>query len=197
VTDQTPTAQRDVGATSARLVIEGLPAEPATNRLLDALEPLGPGGARADEIFERLGHTRFFSDFTAADVRMLADAMRLYRVEAGQELIREGDVEDYMVLVIEGRVSIDKRDRHGYEQSMNAVGPGAILGEMSMIDGEPRFASCTAIEPTVFAAITRDAMVKIILEEPALGAKVLIKLVTMLSARLRQTSSNLLHYLAP
>ncbi|MCU0870385.1 MAG: cyclic nucleotide-binding domain-containing protein [Burkholderiales bacterium] len=180
---------------------DGLPAgfgaAPAVNRLLDALEPLGDGTARADDIYARLGETRFFSDFTASDVARLAQAMRLYRAPAGAELIREGDVEDYMVLVIEGRVSIDKRDRHGYEQSMSAVGPGAILGEMSMIDGEPRFASCIAIDDTVFAAITRDAMVTIILEDPALGAKVLIKLVTMLSARLRQTSSNLLHYLAP
>ena len=38
-------------------------------------------------------------------------------------------------------------------------------------------------------------MVKIIIEEPALGSKILIKLVTLLSQRLRATSSNLLHYL--
>jgi hypothetical protein len=38
-------------------------------------------------------------------------------------------------------------------------------------------------------------MVKIILEEPGLGSKILIKLVTMMSQRLRSTSSNLLHYL--
>jgi len=41
----------------------------------------------------------------------------------------------------------------------------------------------------------RDAMVRIILEEPSLGAKLLIKLVTLLSQRLRQTSSTLLHYM--
>jgi hypothetical protein len=38
-------------------------------------------------------------------------------------------------------------------------------------------------------------MVRIILEEPSLGAKLLIKLVTLLSQRLRQTSSTLLHYM--
>ena len=38
-------------------------------------------------------------------------------------------------------------------------------------------------------------MVQIILEEPSLGAKILIKLVTLLSQRLRKTSSNLLHYM--
>ena len=52
-----------------------------------------------------------------------------------------------------------------------------------------------AIEPTTFAVLSRDAMVRIILEEPSLGAKLLIKLVTLLSQRLRQTSSTLLHYM--
>jgi hypothetical protein len=52
-----------------------------------------------------------------------------------------------------------------------------------------------ALEPTTFAVLSRDSMVQIILEEPSLGAKVLVKLVTLLSQRLRQTSSNLLHYM--
>ena len=78
---------------------------------------------------------------------------------------------------------------------MTIVGAGATLGEMSMIDGEPRFATCVALEPSTFAVLSRDSMVKIIIEEPALGSKILIKLVTLLSQRLRATSSNLLHYL--
>ncbi|MCW5624859.1 MAG: cyclic nucleotide-binding domain-containing protein [Burkholderiales bacterium] len=99
------------------------------------------------------------------------------------------------MMLIQGRVEIVKKDRNGMLQPMTSVGPGATLGEMSMIDGEPRFATCSAQDPTTFAVLTRDAMVKIILEEPALGAKILIKLVTLLSARLRQTSFNLLHYM--
>jgi CRP/FNR family cyclic AMP-dependent transcriptional regulator len=78
---------------------------------------------------------------------------------------------------------------------MTTVGSGATLGEMSMIDGEPRFATCMALEATTFGVLSRDSMVQIILEEPGLGAKVLVKLVTLLSQRLRQTSSNLLHYM--
>ena len=92
-------------------------------------------------------------------------------------------------------VEIVKRDRRDLQQPMTRVGPGATLGEMSMIDGEPRFATCTAVTPATFAVLSRDGMVKLILEEPSLGAKILIKLVTLLSARLRQTSHNLLHHM--
>jgi CRP-like cAMP-binding protein len=75
---------------------------------------------------------------------------------------------------------------------MTSAGPGMTLGEMSMIDGEPRFATCMASQPTSFAVLTRDNMAKIILDHPGLGSKILIKMVTMLSLRLRQTSARLL-----
>jgi len=100
-----------------------------------------------------------------------------------------------MLLIIQGKVDIVKVDSHGRQQPMTTVGPGAMIGEMSMIDGEPRFATCVALEAVTFAVVSRDSMVQIILEEPSLGAKVLIKLVTLLSQRLRKTSSNLLHYM--
>jgi CRP-like cAMP-binding protein len=83
----------------------------------------------------------------------------------------------------------------GEQQHMTTVGPGMTLGEMSMIDGEPRFATCLASRITVFAVLGRDNMAKIILDHPSLGSKILVKLVTMLSLRLRQTSAKLLQYM--
>ena len=61
-----------------------------------------------------------------------------------------------------------------------------------MIDGEPRFATCVATVSTVFAVLDRNSMARILLDHPALGTKILLKLVAMLSLRLRQTSVRLL-----
>jgi CRP-like cAMP-binding protein len=165
------------------------------NALLNTLEHLGEGTALAQQIFDMIGHSRFFADFTREDIQRLTAFMQIYRAEAAQMIIREGDVDDYMMLIIQGKVEIVKTDSHRNLQPMTTVGPGATLGEMSMIDGEARFATCMALEPTTFAALSRDSLVQIILEEPALGSKVLVKFVTLLSQRLRQTSSNLLHYM--
>jgi len=170
-------------------------SRPAQNALLQTLQHIGDADTIAQQIFEMIGHSKFFSDFTREDVEQLAAFMQIYRANTGEMIIREGEVDDYLILVIEGRVEISKADSQGELHPMTAVGPGATLGEMSMIDGEPRFATCVALEPTTFAVLSRDSMVKIIIEEPALGSKILIKLVTLLSQRLRATSSNLLHYL--
>jgi CRP/FNR family cyclic AMP-dependent transcriptional regulator len=168
---------------------------PVKNALLDSLTNLGEGSTLVQQIFEMIGHSQFFADFTREDVDRLTGFMQVYRANAGQEIIHEGDVDDYMLLIIEGRVEIVKTDSQGNHRPMTAVGPGATLGEMSMIDGEPRFATCIAVDSTTFSVLSRDSMVKIILEDPGLGSKILIKLVTLLSQRLRSTSSNLLHYL--
>jgi len=165
------------------------------NSLLKSLENLGEGTALAQQIYDMIGHSKFFDDFSRDDVQMLAAFMQVYRAEPGSVIIREGDIDDYMLLIIQGRVEIVKTDKRGAVQPMTSVGPGMTLGEMSMIDGEPRFATCIAVEGTTFAVLSRDSMVRIILEDPGLGSKLLIKLVTLLSQRLRQTSSTLLHYM--
>jgi CRP-like cAMP-binding protein len=92
-------------------------------------------------------------------------------------------------------VDILKRGFQREQQHMTSVGAGTTIGEMSMIDGEPRFATCRTTQATTFAVLTRDNMAKIILEQPQLGSKILVKLVTMLSARLRQTSAKLMRYM--
>jgi CRP-like cAMP-binding protein len=163
--------------------------------LLVKLERVGTGTAIAEEIFGLVGKSAFFAEFSREDISVLAGYMDVYRAQPGEMIIREGDGGDFMLLVIEGYVDIYKRGPRGEQQHMTSVGPGMTVGEMSMIDGEPRFATCVASEAVVFAVLRRDAMAKIILDHPALGSKVLVKLVSMLSTRLRQTSARLLQYM--
>lgn len=171
------------------------PAHPEPGKEPDKLKCLGPASAMVDVLFEMIGRSKFFEDFTLDDIRKLSRFMTVYRAEPGATIIREGDADDYMLFILEGRINIVKTDANGERHAMSSVGPGTTLGEMSMIDGEPRFATCIAVDATTFSVFARNSMVHIIMEEPHLGAKVLIKLVTLLSQRLRDTSSSLLHYL--
>lgn len=171
-------------------------ASPAdSSSVLSQLQNLGSASAMVDVLFNSLSLSKFFEDFTRENITALSQFMQIYRAEPGQTIIKEGDTDDYMLFVLEGLINIVKTDANGDRRSMTYVGPGATLGEMSMIDGEPRFATCIAIDATVISVFSRDSMVRIIMEQPALGAKILIKLVTLLSQRLRETSSSLLHYL--
>ncbi len=163
-------------------------------QLLAEIQYLGDGTSFAEQIFALVARSQFFAEFNRDDIAVLSGYMQIYRAQPGQPLIRERNVGDYMLLVIEGEVDIFKTNPAGEQQHMTLVTAGRTLGEMSMIDGEPRFATCIAAGVTVFGVLSRDNMIKIVMDKPALGAKVLIKLVTMLSQRLRQTSAQLLRY---
>ena len=120
------------------------------------LEKVGKDAAMADEVFGLVGKSQFFAEFSRDDIVLLAGYMDVYRAQPGEIIIREGDTGDFMLLIIEGEVDILKKSYRAEQQHMTSVGPGLTLGEMSMIDGEPRFATCLATRLTVFAVLTRD-----------------------------------------
>jgi CRP/FNR family transcriptional regulator, cyclic AMP receptor protein len=156
------------------------------------LEYLGDATKFASQIQALIPKCTLLENFSLGEVRLLAHFMHAYRAEAGVEIIGEGDSGDYMLMVVEGKVEVHKRDRWNTPQLLAAVEAGRTLGEMSMIDGEARFATCIAIEPTLIAVLDRESLARIIVEQPLLGAKMLMELVLMLSQRLRVTSQRLL-----
>ena len=168
---------------------------PAENALLARFERVSDNAEITQELASLLGRAPLFSDFSDQDIKTLADYMGVYRAGPRETIIREGDVGDFMLLIVRGEVEILKRGMQREQQHMTTVGAGTTIGEMSMIDGEPRFATCRTSQVTTFGVLTRDNMAKIILEQPQLGSKILVKLVTMLSARLRQTSAKLMRYM--
>jgi len=156
------------------------------------LEFLGDATKFSGQIHALIPRCNLLENFSPPEVRLLAHFMDVFRAPAGAEIIREGDGGDFMLMVIEGKVEVRKRDRWNTPQVMGVVEPGRILGEMSMIDGEPRFATCVAADPVLVAVLDREALARIIVEQPMLGAKILMELVLMLSQRLRATGSRLL-----
>lgn len=164
-------------------------------RALSAFIPLGGVDNLPEQNYQSFARSDFFVEFDKDEIAAVARYMQVYQADKGTTVIQEGDAGDYMLLIIHGRIEVFKRDFTGLQQSMASAGPGMAVGEMSMIDGEARFATCIAMEATTFAVLTRDHIIELILDRPALGAKVLIKLITLLSQRLRHTSAKLLEFL--
>jgi len=156
------------------------------------LEHLGDATKFSPQIHALIPKCDLLENFSPAEVRLLAHFMDVYQATAGTEIIHEGEGGDFMLMLIQGKVEVHKRDRWNTPQMIAVVEAGKTLGEMSMIDGEPRFATCVAVEPTVVAVLDRENLARIIVEQPMLGAKILMELVLMLSQRLRSTSGHLL-----
>lgn len=155
------------------------------------LSHLGDATQFVDRIMTIVDHIALFEDFEREDIDLLAGYMPCYRAPAGAQIITEGEEGDFLVLLISGLVEILKRDAHGRAKTVGTAPAGKTLGEMSMIDGEPRAASCVAVDDTVFAVLDRDSLTRVVTDEPGIGIKVLIELVQLLSQRLRQATAQL------
>src|SRR5437588_8562720 len=156
------------------------------------LEYLGDATKFASQMHALIPRCALLENFSPAEVLVLAQFMQMYRAEPGVEIIQEGDGGDFMLMVVEGKVEVQKRDRWNTPQTLAVVAGGRTLGEMSMIDGEARFATCVAVEPTLIAVLHRESLARITVDPPPLGAKLLMELILILSHRLRAPTQLLL-----
>ena len=135
-------------------------------------------------------------DLTPEEADTLGKLMPTVRARAGQDLITQGEVGEWMLLLLEGTVDVIKRSEETGESSRLAVvKEGASIGEMSMLDSAPRYASCTAIGDVRAGVLTRAAIAYLIQAHPAIGAKILVKLTQLLAQRLRNSSNRLVKVL--
>ncbi|HMN79183.1 MAG TPA: cyclic nucleotide-binding domain-containing protein [Burkholderiaceae bacterium] len=159
------------------------------------LKPIGRASEFADEIHVLMSRTPLFSGLDIDETRKLGAFMYVYEAPPGVTVINEGEGGDFMMLLMNGMVDVLRRNRYNYPSRIAVAHAGHALGEMSMFDGEPRFASCVTLEYSRIAVLTRDALMLVLTDEPKLGNKILLKLVQLLSERLRQTSAKLVSYL--
>jgi CRP/FNR family cyclic AMP-dependent transcriptional regulator len=135
-------------------------------------------------------------DLTPEEADTLGKLMPTVRAHAGQALITEGEVGEWMLLLLEGTVDVTKRsDETGESSRLAVVKEGASIGEMSMLDSAPRYASCVAIDDVRAGVLTREIIAFLIQSHPAIGAKILVKLTQLLAQRLRNTSNRLIKVL--
>ncbi|MBA3773903.1 MAG: Crp/Fnr family transcriptional regulator [Ramlibacter sp.] len=166
------------------------------------LELLGPCEAFSRQ-GELLQQSALLRDFTPAEADLLGASMLRIRAQPGQVLIAEGEPSDWMMLLLHGVVDVGKRkigaefdsEEPGDTTRLAVLKQGAVVGEMSMLDGEPRYASCWALSEVEAALLTRAAVGRLINANPGVGAKLLVKLTQLLAQRLRNTSSQLVKIL--
>lgn len=164
------------------------PAQPAFAHLA----PLGRGADYLEDILEVLKPLALFEGFSAIECGQLCEYLDCYGAPSSTTVIREGDAGDFLVIVLTGRVRVTKRAADGEDKAVAEVGPGAFLGEMSLIDAKPRFASCVTAEPTDVAALTRARLNELMVDHPRLGQKLLLMLLRLMAVRLRETTVKLL-----
>ncbi|MEV0589800.1 Crp/Fnr family transcriptional regulator [Nonomuraea cavernae] len=97
----------------------------------------------------------FLSLLTPEEIEAFRAVGRPRRWERGATVMTEGDTSDWVLVLTEGRVKVSSHTSSGTEVVLAVRGPGGLLGDMSAIDGSPRSATVTALEP-IAGFVVRD-----------------------------------------
>ncbi|MGA7767494.1 MAG: Crp/Fnr family transcriptional regulator [Candidatus Sulfotelmatobacter sp.] len=120
-------------------------------------------------------------------VGKLFEAARAVRLRADEVLFLAGEAGDGCYRVGEGLLKVTMVSRSGSERILAFLGPGNIVGELSIIDGLPRSASVVAVRPTSLSFLSRAAFQEFTKKHPDIYKS----LVTLLAARLRATDGTI------
>jgi CRP/FNR family transcriptional regulator, cyclic AMP receptor protein len=132
-----------------------------------------------------------------AEAKVVVSYMKPKKIPLGTAFIKEGDARDtgYMLLVLDGEVTVENIVvSRTSAVTVNVLGPGSLIGEMGLVDGEPRSATCTATTSVRCAILTREALETLMNEEPEIGGKLMMAVSLRIAQRLRETADKLKLY---
>lgn len=156
--------------------------------MTDATSPSEPAQERAARLLVTSGA---LVQLSLEDAREVVRYMRPQRIEAGTAFIHAGATvdNDYMLLVIDGDVTVESHASPGGEgHVVTVLGPGSLIGEMGLIDGAPRSATCTASTDLAVGRLSRNALTRLIQEKPGTAAHLLLAISKRLSDNLREAN---------
>ena len=120
-----------------------------------------------------LARNLLFRGLPASIIDRLASVAMRRTYTKGERVFSQGDEGDSLLGVISGRIRIGAVGATGKEVFLNIMEPGDSFGEIAVVDGLPRTAGATAMEPTVLIAVGRREFLEVLREEPELAIHLL------------------------
>jgi CRP/FNR family cyclic AMP-dependent transcriptional regulator len=155
------------------------------------------GSAAADRAAEMLTARSALMQLSHEEARAVVAYMVPRRIPEGTTFIQQGDTAqtDFMLLVLSGEVTIETIVvSRTAPITVSVLGPGHLIGEMGLIDGAPRSASCTAMTDLRCAILTRDALNQLLDDDPRTAAKLMMAISMRIAERMRESQEKLKLY---
>jgi CRP/FNR family cyclic AMP-dependent transcriptional regulator len=151
---------------------------------------------------EDLSHVGILQDLDDAEISKLLLRCKRLEVQAGHELMTEGELGDTMYLFVKGLVDVKKNltmkiGRKGFgsaEKSMVKLNAETVsfFGDMAMFEDQPRSATITAADDCVLYEISREQFSQFCDDHMDAGIKVLRRIASALCGRIRKGNEDVL-----
>jgi CRP/FNR family cyclic AMP-dependent transcriptional regulator len=131
-----------------------------------------------------LGSIPLFAGLSAEQLAKIA-ALAAIRTYAGREVVvNQGEPARALFAIVRGRLKVASCGPDGRDTVLGIMAEGEVFGEVALLDGGLRSATCTAIEPCELLVIERAQFMELLESSPAIA----VKLLDVLAQRLRRLS---------
>ena len=105
-------------------------------------------------VLDTLARMRLFDGLSEDELLLLETLVFVNRVRAGEMLCEEGDQSDFVCFVVSGSLDIVKSNVDGGEVVIAHLHAGDSMGEMALVDNEPRSATVRVAEDATLIVLT-------------------------------------------
>ena len=126
---------------------------------------------KTDPSLELLAGVPLFADLSKAELRKVAGLLKPIVFTEGQDLVVEGTAAGRFYLITEGSAKVTVGGREH-----NQIGPGDCVGEIALIDRQPRSATVTATTPVQTVGVASFNFRALLREHPVITEKLLVTL---------------------
>lgn len=133
---------------------------------------------------ELLRQVDLFQHLTEKQLEDLAAQARELSFRKHAVLMTEGDAGESMYVIKSGSVKVFVSDDEGRELVLYQQGKGAVIGDISLLDDEPRSASVSTLEATTALMIGKQAFLECLRTSPEMA----INIIRSLTQRLRDAT---------
>ncbi|WP_437322339.1 cyclic nucleotide-binding domain-containing protein [Sorangium sp. So ce394] len=143
------------------------------------------------ERIEQLSKVPLFKGLTPAALELISRVASEETYALGTKIFEHGDPGDKLYILLEGKVRISREIAGIGEEALAVLGPGAVFGEMALLDEAPRSADARVHERCRLLTVSKDAFEDLLFLHKELAYEVLWNVVRMLVQRLRETNNKL------
>lgn len=139
------------------------------------------------ELAALLPERSLFAGCSTEELEDLLAVGSIHNVQPNETILRQGDDGDALILLLEGVVRVSMVTSNGREIILDYAEPGAVLGEIALLDGEPRTASTISLWKGRVLRLSRAAFEGFLERNP----KMALRVMRDMARRLRQTDTTI------
>lgn len=125
-----------------------------------------------------------FRELSTAELANVAALARVRHYPARTAVVTQGEEALALFAIVRGRLKVVSSGPDGRDTVLNIMGDGEVFGEIALIDGGVRSATCRTLGPCELLSIQRGPFLELVEREPSMG----LKLLKVLARRVRHLS---------